>query len=385
MTAAPQDLTEIQRMIRDTVREFAQNELSKRARHADETGKFPIENFRRMAELNLTGIPVPEELGGAGADTLSFVLAIEEIAKVCGSTALTLAAHTTLATMPIVRFGTEAQKRKYVPPLARGDYAGAFCSTEANIGSDVAGAQTAAVRAQGGYILNGQKMFVTNASFAGTLLVSAVTDKLAEKHKRLSAFIVEKNSPGVSVVKEEDKLGMRGSATCVVNFDNVWVPEENRLGQEGDGFRIYMDTLNNGRIGIAGLALGLAEAAMEKALQYSKTRVAFGRPIASQQAIQFMIADMATEIEAARLLMIQAARLKDEGRPYAKEAAMAKLFSSEMAMRVTRNAIQILGGYGYMTEYEVERYYRDAKLCEIGEGTSEIQRIIIARQVMGKL
>lgn len=379
-------LTETQRMVRDAVREFARAKVAPRAREADEEGRFPRETFAEMAELSLTGIPVPEEYGGSGADTVSFILALEEMAKVCASTALTLAAHTSLGTMPIVGAGTEAQKRRFVPPLAAGRYAGAFCLTEPNIGSDVAGAETVAEKRGDRYTIRGTKFYVTNATFAGSFVMSAVTDRKAEKHRRLSAFVVERSTPGIEVVKVEDKLGMRGSETCVVQFEGVEVPEENRLASEGDGFeKVFMPTLNAGRIGISAISIGIAEGAKEKALAYAKERRQFDKPLTGHQAIQFMLADIETEIHAARLMTLHAARLKDAGRDFAKEASMAKLFSAQMAMRATRQAIQILGGYGYMQEYDVERYYRDAKLCEIGEGTNEIQRIVIARHMLGRM
>ncbi|HLG43214.1 MAG TPA: acyl-CoA dehydrogenase family protein [Planctomycetota bacterium] len=379
-------LTETQLMVRDAVREFARTKIAPRARAADEEGRFPRESFAEMAELSLTGIPVPEEYGGSGADTVSFILALEELAKVCPSTALTLAAHTSLGTMPIVGAGSEAQKRRYVPPLATGKYAGAFCLTEANIGSDVAGAETFAERKGDRYVIRGTKFYVTNATFAGSFVMSVVTDKTADKHRRLSAFVVEKGWRGIEVVKVEDKLGMRASETCVVQFDGVEAPAENRLAPEGEGFeKVFMPTLNAGRIGISAISIGIAEGAKEKALAYAKERKQFDRPLVDHQAIQFMFADMETEIHASRLMTLHAARLKDAGRDFAKAASMAKLFSAQMAMRATRNAIQILGGYGYMQEYDVERYYRDAKLCEIGEGTNEIQRIVIARHLLGRM
>jgi alkylation response protein AidB-like acyl-CoA dehydrogenase len=378
------ELNETQRMIRDTVRDFAEKQVAKRASHADEVGKFPIELFRMMAELSLTGITVPEKYGGIGADTLSFILAIEELAKVCPSTALTLAAHTSLGTMPIVHWGNEEQKQKWVPPLAKGEYAGSLCLTEPNIGSDVAGAEVTATRKGDRYVINGTKFYVTNASFGGSMLVNCCTDKTAKKSKRLSLIIVPNNAKGVHVIKEEDKLGMRASATCVVSYENVEVPVENRLKGEGDGFEMVMNTLYSGRIGISALAMGIAEGARDRAIAHAKQRKQFDKPIADFQAIQFMIADMEKDIEAARLLIYHAAKLKDAGLPYSKEASIAKLHSAEMSTRACRNAIQIMGGSGYMTEYQVERLYRDAKLCEIGEGTNEIQRLIIGRAVLGK-
>ena len=385
LLADPFELTETQKMIRDTVRDFARKNLAPRAEELDKTGEFPMTNFKEMAELGLTGIPVPEEYGGAGADILSQILAIEEIGKVCGSTALTLAAHTSLGTMPIVDFGTEDQKRKYVPPCARGEVIASYGLTEPQAGSDSGATATTATKVPGGWRLQGTKMFMTNASVAGTYVVTAVTDKDADKHKRISAFILERSWKGISVAKKEDKLGVRASDTCIVNFDDVSVPDGNMLGERGHGFTYFMKILDGGRIGIGALALGLAEGGYERAVQYARERRAFDKPIGMHQAVAFKIADMAVQIQASRHLIYHAARLKDAGRPYKREASMAKLYSSEMAMRVLREAIQVLGGYGYMTEYQVERAYRDAKLCEIGEGTSEIQRIVISRDILGKL
>jgi len=383
--ADPFDLTDTQRMIRDTVRDFAARVLEPKAAELDEKGAFCMDHFRRMAELGLTGIPVPEEYGGAGADTLSFILAIEEISKACGSTALGLAAHTSLGTMPIVDFGSDELKRRYVPGNARGETVGSYGLTEPGSGSDSGASQTTATRAAGGWRINGSKLFMTNASVAKVMTITAVTDKPKAKHERISAFVLEADWKGVAVAKKEDKLGMRSSDTCYVTFDDVFVPEGNLLGEQGKGFSYFMQILNGGRIGIGALALGLAEGAYEKAVAYSKQRKTFGKPIAAHQAVAFKIADMAVAITAAKHMIYHAARLKDAARPFKREAAMAKLFASEMSMRVTRDAIQVLGGYGYMTEYGVERMYRDAKLCEIGEGTSEIQRIVISREILGKL
>jgi alkylation response protein AidB-like acyl-CoA dehydrogenase len=379
------ELTDTQKMIRDTVRDFARTNIAPRAIELDRTGEFPMQTFKEMAELGLTGIPVPEEYGGAGADILSQILAVEEISKVCGSTALTLAAHTSLGTMPIIEFGNEEQKRKYVPPCARGEVIASYGLTEPQAGSDSAATATTATKVAGGWRLQGTKMFMTNASVAGTYVVTAVTDKDAEKHRRISAFILERGWKGISVAKKEDKLGVRASDTCIVNFDDVSVPEENLLGERGQGFTYFMKILDGGRIGIGALALGLAEGGYERAVTYARERRAFDKPIGMHQAVAFKIADMAVQIQASRHLIYHAARLKDAGKPYKREASMAKLYASEMAMRVLREAIQVLGGYGYMTEYQVERAYRDAKLCEIGEGTSEIQRIVISRDILGKL
>ena len=381
----PFGLTETQRMIRDTVRDFAKKELEPRAADVDEKGEFPKDNFRKLAELGLMGIPVPEELDGGGADTMSFLLALEEISKVCGSTALGLAAHTSLGTMPIVRYGTDDQKKKYVPPNARGEKIGAYGLTEPGAGSDFGATQTTATKNGNGWQLNGSKIFMTNASVASTMVITAVTDREAPKRGRISAFLLEADWKGITVAKKEDKLGVRGSDTCSVTFKNVEIPAENLLGKEGEGWGCVLEILNGGRIGMGSMALGLAEGAYERALKYARERKQFDTPIGNHQAVAFLLADMATEIEAARHLVYHAARLKDAGRPHKKEASMAKLFASEMAMRTTRNAIQVLGGYGFMTEYGVERFYRDAKVCEIGEGTSEIQRIVISREILGEL
>jgi alkylation response protein AidB-like acyl-CoA dehydrogenase len=375
-------LTEEQRMIRDTVREFAQNEIAPLARHTDEMGEFPWETFKKMAELGLMGLPFPEEYGGAGADTISYALAVEEIAAACGSTALSYAAHISLASAPLYMFGTEEQKRKYLVPLARGECLGAFALTEPQAGSDAAGLRTTAVRDGDSWVLNGQKMWITNGSIAQVIIVTAVTDPSRRAHG-ISNFIVEKGTPGFTAGKEEPKMGLKGSVTCQLFFEDCRVPAENMLGQPNEGFIQAMKTLDGGRISIAAMALGLGRAAFEESVKYAKERYAFGKPIAEFQAIQWKLADMATELEAARLLTYRAAVLKDQGKPFTKEAAMAKLFASEAAERACFEAIQIHGGYGYSREYPVERFYRDNRLTQIGEGTSEIQRLIIARKVLG--
>ena len=385
MASLALDLTEEQTLIRDTAREVARSEFAPRALKADETGAFPEENIRKMAELGLLGIPVPQEYGGAGAGVLVFALAMEEIASVCASTALTLAAHTSLGTMPIIDFGSEEQKRKYVPRLAAGEMLGSYGLTEPGAGSDAGGTQTKARREGEGYVVDGAKCFCTNASYAGTTIVTAKTDPSAKGSRGISAFILEKGMPGFTVGKKEDKLGMRASDTVQLRFEGVKVPTAQLLGKENEGFLYFMKTLDSGRIGIGALALGIAQGALDKASAYAKQRKAFGKSIVHLQAVSNMIADMVVDVEASRHLIYQAARLKEEGRPYTREASIAKLFSSEAAMRVTDKAIQVLGGYGYMQEYEVERYYRDAKLCEIGEGTSEIQRIVIARETLGRI
>lgn len=373
-----------QQMIRDTVRDFTEREIKPRARQMDEAGEFPLEIVRKMAPLGLLGIPVPEEYGGAGADTLSYAVAVEEIARACGSTALTLAAHTSLGTLPIFYSGTEEQKRKFVPRLARGEWIGAYGLTEPNAGSDASATQTRAVRKGDFYLVNGSKSFCTNASVAQSFVFTATLDP-SRGPKGITAFLAERGTAGFSIGKREDKLGMRASDTCQLVFEDCKIPVENRLSGEGEGFAIFMRTLDSGRITIASLALGLAEGAFERAVGYAKQRRQFDQPIASFQAIQWMIADTATEIEAARLMIYRAAHLRDAGLPHGREAAMAKLYASEMATRATNRAIQIFGGNGFMKEFEVERFYRDAKLCEIGEGTSEIQRIVIARHVLGKI
>ncbi|MFH1231319.1 MAG: acyl-CoA dehydrogenase family protein [Planctomycetota bacterium] len=371
-------LTEEQELIQHTVREFATECVAPIAKQLDQTKEFPWENIRKMAELSLMGIPFPEKYGGAGAGKLSYILAVEELARACGSTAITLAAHVSLGSNPIYLFGNEEQKRKYLVPLAKGEKLGALGITEPEAGSDVHGIKTVVKETKDGYLLNGTKMFITNANVADILIVAA---KLGDA---ISLFIVERGTKGFSNTKAEDKLGLRASDTGELVFEDCLIPKENLLGEKGAGFKYLMKTLDEGRISIGALALGLAQGAFDKTTNYVKQRKQFGQLISNFQAIQHMIADMGTEIAAARLLIYDAAIKVDKKLPFVKESAMAKLFASEVAMRVTKNAIQILGGYGYTTEYEVERYYRDAKLCEIGEGTSEIQRIIISRQVLGK-
>lgn len=374
-------LTGEQRMIRDMVREFATEKVEPRAAEIDRNSRFPVETFQEMAELGLMGLPVPEEYGGGAADYLSYAIAVEELARVCASTALSLAAHTSLVCMPLVLFGNEEQKRKYLPDLCSGKL-GAYGLTEPNAGSDAGGTETTAVRQGDEYLLNGSKIFITNANYADTFIVTAVTEK-GVGTKGITAFILEKGTPGFSLGSKDEKLGMRGSDWGSLQFDSAAVPVANRLGEEGKGFRYFMQTLDNGRISIGALGVGIAQGALDKALQYARERRQFGKAIAEFQAIQFMLSDMATEIEAARLLVYHAARLKMAGRSFSSEAAMAKLFASEAAMRAANHAIQIHGGYGYTKEFPVERYLRDAKLCEIGEGTSEIQRTVIARGILG--
>ena len=381
VSALDSDLNEEQRMTRETVRAFAEKECAPIAAEIDRTCRFPIENWRKMAGLGLSGIPIPAELEGAGLDTLSYCIAVEELARVCASTALTLAAHTSLGTYPIWAFGSEDLKRRYVPDLASGRVLGAYGLTEPGAGSDAGGTKTTAIRNGDHYLLNGRKCFITNANFAGTFVCTAVTDR-TKGQKGISAFVLERTFPGFNVEKGEEKLGMRGSDWGSLVFDSCRVPAENRLSEEGAGFSAFMKTLEGGRISIGALGVGIAQGAFEKALEHSKTRQAFDRPLSEHQAVQFKLANMGTEIRAARLLCYDAARRKDRGLPFAREASMAKLFSSEVAMRVTYEAVQVFGGYGYSREYPVERMWRDAKLCTIGEGTSEIQRIILARSFL---
>lgn len=373
-------LTEEQRMIRDMVRDFAVSTVEPRAAEIDKTCRFPVETFQEMAGMGLMGLPISEEYGGGGADYLSYAIAVEELARVCGSTALSFAAHTSLVCMPIFLFGSEAQKHRFLPDLCSGKL-GAYGLTEPNAGSDSGGTETTAVKQGDQYIVNGNKIFITNANYAETFIATAVTEK-GLGTKGISALIFEKNTPGFSLGSKDEKLGMRGSDWGTLQFDNAEIPTENLIGEEGKGFKYFMQTLDNGRISIGALGIGIAQGALDKALQYAKERRQFGKAIAEFQAIQFMLADMAMEIEAARLLVYNAARLKLAGQPFGKESAMAKLYASEVAMRATNHAIQIHGGYGYTKDFPVERYMRDAKLCEIGEGTSEIQRTVIARSIL---
>ncbi len=386
---------------REMVREFARDEVAPVAAKLDAEAKFPWENIRKMADLGLLGVPWPEELDGAGLDLISYMIVINELAKVDASHGLTISAHTTLGTSPIVNFGTAEQQRRYVPLLAAGKVMGGFGLTEPDAGSDAGGTRTTAVRKNGHYVLNGVKRFITHGGVGEIFVVTAVTDP-SMGTKGISAFILTKPTidleaakavgvghdaslpamKGFRSGKKEDKLGWRASDTCELIMEDVEVPEENLLGREGQGFTNFMRTLDHGRIGIAALSLGIAEGAFEQALQYTCVRKQFGQAIATFQGVQFQLSDMATEIEAGKHLMFHAAWLAEHGKPFTKEAAMAKLFCSELAMRATINAVQMHGGYGYTKDYPVERYMRDAKICEIGEGTSEIQRIVIARQLM---
>ncbi|MFH1550333.1 MAG: acyl-CoA dehydrogenase [Planctomycetota bacterium] len=376
----PYNLTEDQLAIREMVRDFALNEVEPIAAEVDENSRFPEETFKKMADLGLMGVPFPEEFGGAGADNVSYAITVEEISRVCGSTGLSLAAHTSLGTAPIYEFASEEQKRKYVPDLASGKKLGAFGLTEPNAGSDAAGTQTTAVRDGDHYIVNGSKIFITNANYASTFIITAMTDKSKGAHG-ISAFIMEKDTPGFKVGKKDEKLGTRGSDWAELVFEDCRIPAENLVGNEGEGFIFFMKTLDGGRVSIGSMALGIAQGALDKSIEYAKERVQFGRPLAKFGAIQEKLATMATEVEAARHLVYASARLKDAKKIYTQQAAMGKLFASEVAVRAAREAIQIYGGNGFSREYPVERYFRDAKLCEIGEGTSEVQRLVIARNL----
>jgi len=377
-------LNEEQRMVRDMVRDLARNEIAPRAAETDKSEEFPADNIRKMADLGLLGLPYAEEYGGGGGDYLSYAIAVEEIARACGSTALIYAAHVSLGCGPIYDFGSEEQKRKWLPRLCSGQGLGAFGLTEPEAGSDAGATRTMAVRDDDCYVLNGSKMWITSGAIADVVTCTAKTDPEAGT-RGISCFLVEQGTPGFIPGKNEPKMGLKGSVTSALSLENCRVPSENLLGEEGEGFKQMLITLDGGRISIGAMALGLAQAAFDEAVRYAKERVQFGQPIAKFQAIQWMIADMATEIEAARLMIYRAAATKDAGMRFTKEAAMAKLFASEVAERTAYKALQIHGGYGYSREYPVERIYRDQRLCSIGEGTSEIQRLVVARQVLGKL
>lgn len=373
--------TEEQEMMQKMVSAFAENEITPHI-EAMESGVFPKTILQKMGELGLMGIPISEEYGGAGMDFMSYIIAINEISKVSPTLGVILSVHTSVGTNPIVYFGTEEQKRKYVPKLAAGKYLGAFCLTEQSSGSDAASlkSKAVAVKEDGKYRINGSKVFITNGGEADVFIVFASTDP-QKGSKGISAFIVEKGTPGLIIGKDERKMGLHGSSTVQVTFEDMKVPAANLLGNEGEGFKIAMANLDAGRIGIAAQALGIAEGAMEHAVQYAKDRVQFGKPIAAQQGIGFKLAEMATSIEASRLLVYRAAFLRSQGLKCGKEAAMAKLFASRTAVDVAIEAVQVFGGYGYTTEYPVERYFRDAKVTEIYEGTSEIQRMVISKNL----
>ncbi|MGM1533883.1 acyl-CoA dehydrogenase AcdA [Bacillus cereus group sp. BceL215] len=373
-------LSEEHEMIRKMVRDFAKNEVAPTAAERDEEERFNRELFDQMAELGLTGIPWPEEYGGIGSDYLAYVIAIEELSRVCASTGVTLSAHTSLAGWPIFKFGTEEQKQKFLRPMAEGKKIGAYGLTEPGSGSDAGGMKTIAKRDGDHYILNGSKIFITNGGIADIYVVFALTDP-ESKQRGTSAFIVESDTPGFSVGKKESKLGIRSSPTTEIMFEDCRIPVENLLGEEGQGFKVAMQTLDGGRNGIAAQAVGIAQGALDASVEYARERHQFGKPIAAQQGIGFKLADMATDVEAARLLTYQAAWLESEGLPYGKESAMSKVFAGDTAMRVTTEAVQVFGGYGYTKDYPVERYMRDAKITQIYEGTQEIQRLVISRML----
>jgi alkylation response protein AidB-like acyl-CoA dehydrogenase len=369
-------LSEEHEMIRKMVRDFAKNEVAPTAAERDEEERFDRGIFTQMADLGLTGIPWPEQYGGIGSDYLAYCIAVEELSRVCASTGVTLSAHTSLAGWPIYTFGTEEQKQKYLKPMATGEKIGAYGLTEPNAGSDAGGMRTLAVKDGEDYILNGSKIFITNGGEADIYVVFARIDP---NEKRTSAFIIEKDMPGFSVGKKEKKLGIRSSPTTEIIFEDCRVPKGNLLGNEGEGFKVAMMTLDGGRNGIAAQAVGIAQGALDAAVAYAKERQQFGKPIISQQGIAFKLADMATSIEAARLLTYQAAWLESQGLPYGKESAMSKLYAGDTAMKVTTEAVQVFGGYGYTKDYPVERFMRDAKITQIYEGTQEIQRLVISR------
>jgi len=372
-------------MARALFQEFAENEVKPLAQEVDETEAFPVATVKNMAACGFLGIPVPKEYGGQGCDTLTYAMCVEELAKVCGTTAVIVSAHTSLCIDPIMTYGTSAQKEKYLPPLAKGEKLGAFGLTEPGAGTDAQGQQTKAVLNGDEWVLNGSKVFITNGKYADLYIIIAVTgivEKRGKPLKEISAFIVEKGTPGFTFGTKEKKMGIRGSATYELIFTDCRIPKENLLGVQGKGFGIAMHTLDGGRIGIAAQALGLAEGALARTVEYVKERKQFGRSIAQFQNTQFQLADMATKVQAAQMLVYRAAKAKEQGGSYSTEAAMAKLYAAEIAMEVTTKAVQLHGGYGYIREYEVERMMRDAKITEIYEGTSEVQRMVISADLL---
>ncbi len=374
------DLTEEQQMIKKMIREFADEVVAPGAIDRDRTKEFPVEVFKQLSEMGMMGLPFSEEYGGGGADTISFAIVTEELSRACASTGITYSAHISLGGAPLNLFGTEEQKQTYLTPICTGESFGAFGLTESNAGSDAGGTQTTAKEDGDDYVINGSKVFITNASYAKHLAITAITGSDGGK-KEISAIIVPTDAEGFTVIDNYEKMGLNASNTTELVLDNVRVPKENLLGTQGNGFRQFLVTLDGGRIGIGAMAVGIAQAAFDRALRYSKERKQFGKTLSEFQITQFKLADMAMKIELARTMVHKAAWLKDQGRPFSKEASMCKLYASEIAMEVASEAIQIHGGYGYMKEYEVERYMRDAKLLEIGEGTSEVQRMVIARLI----
>jgi len=375
------ELSQDHKVLKDTVRDFVVNEIAPIAIEIDEKHEIPDSLVKKLGEMGFLGAYTPEEYGGSSLDILSYILVVEEISKACASTAVLVSAHTSLATDPILYFGNNEQKKRYLPLLASGKRIGCILLTEADAGSDVAAISTTYKEDGDQYVANGSKLFVTNGAYRGLGILFASKDKTL-KHKGLSAFVVDLESPGIELLKNEEKLGIRGSYTSAFAFDNVRIPKENLLGKEGDGFKIAMETLNGGRIGIAAQALGIAEGAFDKTIEYSGVRKQFGKPLSAFQAIQFKLADMATKIETSKLLVYKAAWLKDKNKTNAMESAMAKMYASETSTYVTNQALQIHGGYGYIKEYEIERMYRDAKITEIYEGTNEVQRIVIAKMLL---
>ncbi|HEX9988027.1 MAG TPA: acyl-CoA dehydrogenase [Chloroflexia bacterium] len=376
------ELSDEHKLFRNTVRDFAENEVAPGALERDKTHEFPHDIIDKMAGIGLMGVPFPEEYGGAGFDTLAYAIAVEEISRADGSLGLTLAAHTSLGASPFYLFGTPEQKEKYLTPQAQGRMIGAFGLTEPHAGSDAGGTKTVAYRDNGDWVINGSKLYMTSGRVAGVMVITAKTDPNATGSRGITNFIVENPAEGLSFGKDEDKMGLRSSITSPVFFENVRVPEENILGTPDHGFKQFLEVLDGGRISIGAMAVGLGQAALDAALRYSNERQQFGQPISNFQAVQFMLADMAMKLEAARLMVYKAAVLKDNNKPFTKEAAMAKLFASEVGEEVCHKGIQVHGGFGYITEAHVERYYRDVRLTEIGEGTSEIQRLVIAREVL---
>jgi butyryl-CoA dehydrogenase len=375
------NLTKEQEMVKRLIREFAENEVKPIAAEIDENDRFPRETVEKMAVNEMMGIPFPKEYGGAGGDAVSYIIAVEELSRVCASTGIILATHISLGSNPIYQFGTKEQKEKYLPLLCRGKYLGAFALTEPNAGTDASAQQTVAVPDGNNYILNGSKMFITNGGESDTYIVFAMTDK-SKGTRGISAFIVEKNFPGFKIGKKEHKLGIRASSTCELIFENSIVPKENLLGEVGKGFGIAMQTLDGGRIGVAAQALGIAQGALDESVKYMKERQQFGKPLASFQGLQWMVADMEVRVQAARWMVYNAAFRKENKMSFSKEAAMAKLYASETAMFVTTQAVQLHGGYGYTREYPVERMMRDAKITEIYEGTSQVQKMVIAANLL---
>ena len=376
------ELTNEHKMLQKTMRDFADQVVAPGAIERDKKKAFPKEIFEQLADLGIMGLPFPENYGGAGADTISFAIATEELSRVCASTGITYSAHISLGGAPIHLFGTEEQKQQYLMQICSGESFGAFGLTEPNAGSDAGGTETQAVLENGEWVINGSKVFITNASYAKFLAITAITN-IENGKKEISAIIVPTDAPGFTIKSDYEKMGLNASNTTELIFENVRVPEKNLLGIRGNGFKQFLTTLDGGRIGIAAMAVGIAQGALNKSVQYVKERKQFGQTLASFQITQFKIADMALKIELARNMVYKAAWLKDQNRPFGKEASMAKLYATEMAMEVCDEAIQLHGGYGYMKEYEVERFLRDAKLLEIGEGTSEVQKMVIARHILG--